>query len=1473
MEKKLKELCLHLLDLGKRNRLLNYKTEGYRTIEIINEDLPALFEKIIHGNRLSIFNLDPILECHKTKIDDTPMDVDQYSIGKVKDITRSLLKASDLLAYKKGVKQSKILKVIYREYRQTLMEKGVNPLYVTFGLLEYQEKKEIYYAPLLLIPVTCVFESDGYKIKESEDDIVLNPTLAYLLKTEYQVELPEYQEEFSLEEYLQFVEQKLKEPMRILPHSSFGIYSFLKMNMFNDVMNHIDLVTQNETIRRILGQPITPSFDQDQPIYPVVDADSSQLSAIEAASAGKSFVLQGPPGSGKSQTITNMIATMIANDKKVLFVSEKQAALNVVYENLKRAGIESFSLELHSHKANKKDFINELFKTASLPKYDIQVEAEDVKHKYEYYTEKLEEYRQALHEKIPRLNRSMYQVYSDFLKLEQPNFIYQIQNIMQYDISYLDQCKESLDRYAIVSKNLGYDYRSGRFYGFLCTDLNYIRFQAKGDLEALLEFYQTLFQLKNKLEAVLPIQINAYSDFISHLESIEHIVHLNHFFPFYFIQKEREEKIQILETYQQANQYIEKSTLENFLDLKIIHSSALDAVNEFKYYASKGLKFFYKRYRELKKMYLPFMKLKMNDKDLLIKLGEALEYKKNLDEYNQSLSKLPEGYRKVDYDVILLDLKSLLSLNFDLKISDSHFLQLKTLFVDCISAFKRTQVDLPAFQMLFDGEVFNLAKGDIKTLLKRFELMIEQENLLLLYVDQLDALQRIKKLNFMEYLNMALDHKVELDKLAPYYERFFLEANIYTEIDHRMILKEFSSLGVERIVQLFKEFDESHLEANKAYIISKLSKKRPEDSIVAGSQFSILIREYNKSRKQMPIRMLLKEIKNLIFDIKPVFLMSPLSVSTYLNEELNLFDCVIFDEASQVFTWDALGAIYRSKQCIIIGDSKQMPPSNFFTSIAEDNEESYDEAAESILDCGTSTMDSKRLNWHYRSRSEELIAFSNHEFYDSSLITIPQAKSHETGFGIDFHYLFQGCYEVHSRTNYNEAKYICDLVFQFWDQYPDMSLGVVAFSNAQADLITDILEQRLEKEPLYQPFFAEDREEPFFVKNLESVQGDERDRIIFSICYGYNKENKFYQRFGPLNTLGGERRLNVAITRAKYNICVVSSIKSSDIKLENTNSLGVKLLKKYLAYAENITTPVPSVENTKDGVLLDVASFLEQEGFLVESRIGSSKFKVDLAVLHPMTKSFVCAIMLDGDSYSMGNCTDVNRLQEMGLKRLGWKFYRLFSTLWLNQNQLEKEKLVSFLNSAFQDELEEEEKTKSNFLTINEENFDDTFIKYEKISDQKLKELYQTKSIKKAIETLIAKEEPIHKEYLLKRICFMYGRTKVTNLVKSYFEKDIIDMNILEQNGFLSLHHLDQISLRLSTDRDIEYVHPLELQDAIYKIVKRSNGITKEGCFKNVVQLLGYSRMTEHAISYLEDALVFLKLEGKITEQNECLYS
>ena len=1480
MKEKLKNISVHLLDLGKRNRLLNYKDNGYRTIDIINNELDKIFNKITNSTTLSILNLDPLLAKYNKTIDSTGDSVEDYNKGKVKDIVSDILKANDVLCYKQGFSLNKILKTIYKECKTTLLEKGINVLYMTFGLLTYKQKSETYKAPLLLIPLDITLDkNNNYKIKEHEDEIIVNPTLKYLLKTEYKVELPDYDE--SVDTYGLFI-NNIKNVIydsgiTYEDHSSIGIYSFLKMNMFNDLTNNSDEVIKNSNIQRLLDKETKPEQLENLPIYPVVEADSSQIEAIKSATNGKSFVLQGPPGSGKSQTITNIISSAIGNGKKVLFVSEKLAALNVVYENLRRVGLESFALELHSHKANKKEFIDELYRTAVLPKYEISSSVDNVFDKHDYLETKLIEYRANLHKNINRLHMSLYEVYSRYLSLDKPKITYRVNNIHTLDYLYLEKVKTALSKYSSISETLGDDYRRSIFKSFIEKDLNYTRFNAKEDLTFLFNYYDELTRIKDNFNSKVPFKIRSYRDLLYKLEEVDKLIKLTIWIEEYNNSSSRDTLYADLESYLNSTEYLRKSTIDKFFNLDILRLNVLDLYYEFKKHSMSFFKFLNPKYHKVKKEIKLYSKLKMKDDELLIKLEELCTYDKELANYNKVKEELPKGYKHHQYQNMYNDLFSMKDMNYDFNLTHTDYYDLKEQLLDGVMSFNRNKVNLKDYLHIFDNEIVDLINGNILDIRNVLFEMNNNFELLDLHVQRLNLLDEINELNVLPYLNKSLDENVGVNKLDVNFEALFMEANIYYEIENNHILKEFSGLGVDSIIEEFKKIDKSNLEANKATIISKLSNLRPDDSILAGSKFSILIKEYNKTRKQKPIRVLLEELFDLILDIKPVFLMSPLSVSTYLNSRCDMFDLVVFDEASQVFAWDALGAVYRAKQCIVIGDSKQMPPANFFnaTLSTEEYEEEYEDDLESILDKGSSVLPTIGLRWHYRSKSEELIAFSNKSFYESRLITIPQAKKKEKGFGIDHYYLENGKYEVKTRINHEEAKFICDLVFEHFRTTPDQSLGVVAFSNAQAEYIANMIDDYAYEHPEYLPHFSLDVKEPFFVKNLETVQGDERDRIIFSICYGYNEDGKFYQRFGPLNNVGGERRLNVAITRAKYNVSVVSSILGSDIRTENTESVGVKLLKDYLEYIDNIEVSKRSSDDNVDGVINDVYSFLTNEGYMVERRIGVSDFRIDLAIKHPVSDEYVVAIMLDGPSYKIGNCSDVNRLQEMLLNRLGWKFYRLFSTLWINNSVLEKERLLKYLENAFNQEIKKNETVveDNGFLIENIDDFDDSFDKYDMVSDDKIKELYQKKSTAHVIKYIVSKEEPIHVEYLLKRICFMYGRTKVTNVVKNLFQADLEQLELINEKGFLSTKPTISIGLRIGSDRQLEYVYITELEDAIYKIVKKSNGITKLGCFKKVVELLGYNRISDNSIKLLEDALVFLKLDGKVIERDDCLFS
>lgn len=369
----------------------------------------------------------------------------------------------------------------------------------------------------------------------------------------------------------------------------------------------------------------------------------------------------------------------------------------------------------------------------------------------------------------------------------------------------------------------------------------------------------------------------------------------------------------------------------------------------------------------------------------------------------------------------------------------------------------------------------------------------------------------------------------------------------------------------------------------------------------------------------MPLRKLFQSIPTLLLTLKPCLMMSPLSVAYFLDADAYQFDMVIFDEASQIFPQDAIGAIFRAKQVVIAGDTKQLPPTNFFAASTSNSSEDYDddegyddEVYDSILEETANILPNCTLLWHYRSKHEHLIAFSNQEIYKNELVTFPSSNESEPDTGVEFVYVEDGYYEPSPR-NYNvlEAQRIVELVKDHIEKHPNRSLGIIAFSEKQQQAIALEIQRFREKHSEYEAFFAEGKEDEFFVKNLENVQGDERDTIFFSVGYAKTKEQKangkpMSMRFGPLGVSGGERRLNVAITRAKINVKLVSSILPSDIDLSRTESDGIRMLRSYIEFAMNgeATLAAAHKNGRPDDFADSIAQFIRDQGFEVQQYVG-----------------------------------------------------------------------------------------------------------------------------------------------------------------------------------------------------------------------------------------------------------------------------
>jgi very-short-patch-repair endonuclease len=493
----------------------------------------------------------------------------------------------------------------------------------------------------------------------------------------------------------------------------------------------------------------------------------------------------------------------------------------------------------------------------------------------------------------------------------------------------------------------------------------------------------------------------------------------------------------------------------------------------------------------------------------------------------------------------------------------------------------------------------------------------------------------------------------------------------------------------ERVRERFRQLDEWEIKAAatriRQYQLGRDDRPRPGWSAPGTSELGILQRETQKKRRHMPLRRLFAEIPSVLQRLKPCIMMSPLSVSTFLQSDEIRFDLVIFDEASQVFPWDAIGAIYRGTQLIVAGDEKQLPPTNFFNRGDVESEEDEDDDIgdfESILKlCKSMNMPSKGLRWHYRSRREPLIAFSNRHFYDGDLVTFPSIRDGSND-SVRLE-LVQGGRWV-NRKNMAEAERVADLIIAHHRTRPEVSLGVIAFNSTQQQAIEDVLHERRRQDAELDALFNVGATEPMFIKNLESVQGDERDVIVLSMGYAYNDAGKFLKNFGPLTKAGGERRLNVAVTRAREEIVLVASVRAADMDLTESHSEGSQLLKAYLEYAER---GVESLAKSINAIAGDcespfeeeVAAALVRQGLRPVPQVGCGGFRIDLALTHPLRPGEFClGIECDGATYhSSKTARDRDRIRQSVLEDLGWRIVRVWSTDWVRNPQRQLDRILA----------------------------------------------------------------------------------------------------------------------------------------------------------------------------------------------------
>lgn len=1443
------------------------------------------------------------------------------------------LKPEQVLIYNETANPFTHLSFLDKKTREYIEETGVSVMYMAFGFIHWNESSSsnrTYCAPVLLMPIRLEQKSKStakqWSISRMEDDISVNKTFSYKMEAEYGCGLPEYDDEEGLTDYLHKVERLVRNlHWTVTEECKIGIFSFSKISMYRDLKDNADAILANKNILRLMNEPVdtenqgsgSGAHTVTEPLielHNVVDADSSQIEAIEMAKSGESFVLQGPPGTGKSQTITNIIAECLSDGKKVLFVSEKLAALNVVYDKLKQAGLAEFCLQLHSYKANKKDVVDDIYCTVKKEKSDVSAKADTEIAFKERAIRQLDDYATELH-KQRSIGKSLYQLYESYAAFRsKPDVEYLIQQLDSKNEVYLKEVVTLLERYVKYIEPVGYDYRKNPWYGYVHQDTSYqTKIEVKNDFSAVLKSLEALVPIQKEISDRYGVQCASMSDarvwneFLGFAATSKLITPL-------LLNREHFDTIDsVLHDLQalSADILASRSVLDEAFDADIYELDGADCYKKLvERFGSWRSRLFNDEYKQLiRRLRLCKKDKKKPSYDTAVTLTKELaSYQRNIAQFSETEAPvkafLGEAYQGVETEweyvteqmsaleqILLTDIAFGQLTDYDdfsteerKAFADFHQ-RLESVFEDCSTdVFNRTAG-------YFDEKILNVPVDSCLQVSEKLRGCLNE-------IDKLDnwchfrrLLSKLDDKQLVPYVHAVIERNIEPEHIVGAFQKQFYYQWIDSIVSRSSVLSSFDWTAQDEAVRTFSEKDVEQFEINKAKIRAKLSSMRPSSDIVAsGSPLQSLTREYKKKSKRKSIHALFGEkgMGEFVQRIKPCFLMSPLSVSTFLTRDPNHpdeaihFDVVVFDEASQIFPQDAIGAIYRADQLIVVGDSKQMPPSDFFNSsidMEDGDEESGDVTDfESILDICSASMKSLQLRWHYRSRSEQLIAFSNKNFYDGNLVTFPSSKADAPGIGVDYYHV-DGVYK--SQTNRKEAERVVDLIYRHIEEYPDRSLGVVAFSAKQQNLIDRLLSKKRQDTPEKEFFFRDDGEEPFFVKNLETVQGDERDTIIFSVAYGRDSQGRLIHNFGPLNRTGGERRLNVAVTRAKYNIQLVSSMHYTDIDLKRTGSEGARLLREYLDYAENgdialeRTISVNQFEQFDSEFELEVCDFLRSKGYCVDPQVGCSGFRIDLGLKLPDSSDYVLAIECDGATYhSSKNARDRDRLRQEILERMGWKFYRIWSTDWFRNKSVAQDRLLKAVEEAVASPVRVVKQPAIGYSTetfeepVAEEHFE--FPVYEKADVQQIQKRCPT-DFMGIVKAVLEVESPLSEELLMKRIVWYFDRQKVTSFVRQEFERRIrrcADYGISRRKGFLYLDDGRDIRFRRQdtverdTRRDISDIAPEELADGMFEFLKRSISCDKEGLYRDVANLCGVTRLTDSVNRAMDTAVDVLKRQG-----------
>lgn len=1541
-----------LLDLSLRNTLLNFrKTKS--TVQLLTANLFELQDHMISGEQFIIMGK---LNDIATMRDDLNVYPIQKDVEYIEAIATSEFTNRRIRTFLEEEELDGVLKNIHRQARTLIEENGVNSLYLALGFLRWYETKQSQkarYAPLVLVPIDLVrkVKDHTYAIRIRDEEVQMNITLLEMLRQDFDIEItgldPLPMDECGVD--LSYVFREVRKGIEnkanwaVEEYAFLGLFSFNQFILWNDIRNRTDELVKNKLVASLIsgklewspqGDTITARQLEEQ-ITPMdlsipIHADSSQLEAICAASKGQSFVLHGPPGTGKSQTITNIITDALYHGKTVLFVAEKMAALSVVQKRLENLGLGQFCLELHSNKAQKREVLNQLNKVLQVAKMKPSGDYSQVATQVHMLRQELNQVIEGIHKKR-EYGMSLFQAISRFETYKQYKDVLTINDTcisMLKEGTYeewlegfrqckraSEECKGGVNSVFKRYQNPNYSLELRESFAKLCKEFNEVLIQ--------------LDEMFHAFEQVLGTQMaETYSNYKAFTELLSCLVNAKYQLDSLMLEQVNDRKEKNLYDVVACGKELvslEKEISQTF-ETEIYQYDVNKAYAEWKAASSKWfLPRILMKNRLIKELRV-FAKSPIDvDQHTItiwykkfIKRIQLCDYLNNLDAtITGSFSYLWQGLH-TNWEVLEEALQDTLQLRgalaeIDLERDDvitatqklgelvslhgqkKEYLKNDILnYLQCWQECMAKEVQLiNQYHAMID--CFHTDEGWISKTRKELMIWLRHIGELRDWSALLKQVEKVRNYGFNSAADEFLSGKIQPEELV---ESFICNLNlsiIKRTIQAEPILANFQGVKFEDTIKKFKEISEEFDKLTLQELIAKLSAKIPDSSVTgsASSELGILQKAIRSGGRMISIRKLFDMTQHLITRICPCMLMSPMSVAQYLDPALHKFDIVIFDEASQLPTCEAVGAIARGESTIIVGDPKQLPPTRFFRNTYYDEENYELEDLESVLDdCLALTMPQKHLLWHYRSRHESLIAFSNAKYYGHRLYTYPSPddmSSRVKLIQVDGYYDKGG-----TKQNHGEAmevvREICNRLLD--ENRRNDSIGVVTFSAVQQNLIEDLLEKEfLDNEELEK--IHEQMLEPIFIKNLENVQGDERDVILFSVGYGPDKDGKVSMNFGPLNREGGYRRLNVAISRARKEMHIFSTITPEQIDLTRTRSEGVAGLKAFLTYARNGKNTIPVHKEDiayRDTTLLEIiAEQIEDMGYKTRCNVGWSKYTIDIGVINPKDENtYILGILLDGDNAKeVGTARERNLLQPQVLTDLGWNIHTIWILDWLDN----QEKVLGKVKTAIANVLSRDDKplvSNANPLVKNANPLvrnTDTLLNivlsegseeeiaaasgldklniYEptEVEEYGLQEdFFQVSTdvqICNVIMDIIEKEAPISKKLLTKKVALGWSITRLGSRVENRMSSILKELKLggnLKKTvvGDTSYYwRMDQnpddyMDYRIANEdkdkRNLEDIPPYEIANAMKAIISSQISLSKSDMIRETAKIFGFSR-------------------------------